>query len=84
MEEHARGSSVDDRVAYLLLLFGYGQHDRYIRARVDMPLRICGTFCHAITDVCVVDGRTKIRLLVCPGGQAIPGGSVILNLKLLS
>ena len=28
-----------------------------------MPLRICGAFFHAITDVCVVEGRTKLGFL---------------------
>ena len=75
MRERSLESSVDNLAAHILRMSGYRRNDRYINMRQRMPLLMCGMYCQAIPDVCVVDGRTDINLLVQEDKryQFIPG-----------
>lgn len=58
-------SAVDDFSAHLLSMLQYDDPDnRYIRQRKDIPFFICGTDSYAKTDVCIMDRKLRILLLV--------------------
>src|ERR1700733_13313243 len=67
-------SAVDDFAAHILSMLLYHEPDRVIRQRKDIPLFTCGSEMHAKTDVCVMDRRSGIILLVQEDKRYLEGG----------
>jgi len=67
-------SAVDDFAAHILSMLQYDEPDRVIRQRKDIPLFTCGSDMHAKTDVCVMDRRSGIILLVQEDKRYLEGG----------
>ena len=64
MVQNSREAAVDNLAAHVLELTGYRRNDRVIKTREHIRLLVCGMFCDATPDVCVIDGQSKINLLV--------------------
>ncbi|KAK0235430.1 hypothetical protein EDD85DRAFT_887982 [Armillaria nabsnona] len=62
--------AVVDFAVELFRVLGYVKRDRLARTRVDLPLLICGEYCHTSTDVCLVDCSRNDILLVQEDNEA--------------
>lgn len=60
----AEESAVDDFAVRLFDMLGYTTRNIAVRTRKDIPLFMCGEYCHAKTDVCLMMNRSEIILLV--------------------
>lgn len=57
-------SAAVDFAVMLFLQLGYAQRHRVSRTRKSIPLLICGEWCHAKSDVCLVDVTQRDILLL--------------------
>ena len=68
------GSAVVDFAIHLLRLLGYDKQNRIIHMRTIIPLYMCSANTHTETDVCVVDCRTRMSLLLLQEDVQDPDG----------